>query len=243
MLQIKHLNKSYRDAQETHCILRELSLTIKQGESLSIQGASGSGKSTLLHLIAALDKPDNGQLLLHSSTEDSNPIDIVQFSEAEADRYRQQHIGLIFQKYNLIDCISVADNVYLPAKINKRVDKSYIQNLMQALDVERHQNKLPNQLSGGEQQRVAIARALSHKPKMLLADEPTGNLDSKNSDIVSQLLVDTCHTLQTTLLMVTHSNKVAQLTQGKFMLEDGQLVETLSNEQDADTLSDNLHNG
>ncbi|SIS69434.1 ABC transporter ATP-binding protein [Neptunomonas antarctica] len=224
MLQINTLSKSYIDADETRFILCDLTLKIEQGESLSIQGASGSGKSTLLHLIAALDKPDAGQLLLHKT--DSDWCDIAQFSESEADLYRQQHIGLIFQKFNLIDCISVADNVYLPARINKQVDAPYIQHLMQVLDITRHQHKFPHQLSGGEQQRVAIARALSHKPKMLLADEPTGNLDSKNSDIVSRLLVETCRTHNTSLLMVTHSHKVAQLTQRQFVLEDGQLVET-----------------
>lgn len=223
MLKINNLSKSYIDADETRYILRELKLNIRRGESLSIQGASGSGKSTLLHLIAALDKPDIGQLLLNKSV--GNCLDIAQFSESEADLYRQQHIGLIFQKFNLIDCISVADNVYLPARINKQVDDSYIQHLMKVLGIARHQHKLPNQLSGGEQQRVAIARALSHKPKMLLADEPTGNLDSKNSDLVSQLLVETCLAQNTTLLMVTHSRKVAQLTQRQFLLEDGQLVE------------------
>lgn len=228
MLQINKLSKSHIDADETHIILRELTLKIEQGESLSIQGASGSGKSTLLHLIAALDKPDTGQLMLQHASNDKELRDIAQFSESEADLYRQQYIGLIFQKFNLIDCISVADNVYLPAKINKQVDATYIQHLMQVLDIARHEHKLPNQLSGGEQQRVAIARALSHKPKMLLADEPTGNLDSKNSDLVSHLLVDTCLAHNTSLLMVTHSHKVAQLTQRQFVLEDGQLLETLN---------------
>lgn len=238
MLKINNLCKSYIDADEIQYILREVRLNIAQGESISIQGASGSGKSTLLHLIAALDKPDKGQLLLNKS--DGNFLDIAQLSESEADLYRQQHIGLVFQKFNLIDCISVADNVYLPARINKQVDDPYIQSLMKVLGITRHQHKLPSQLSGGEQQRVAIARALSHKPKMLLADEPTGNLDSKNSDLVSHLLIETCQAQNTTLLMVTHSQKVAQLTQRQFLLEDGQLIEILNSTQTS-LASDQLH--
>lgn len=227
MISIQNLSKSYLDAGEPRQILDNLSLKIPQGESISIQGASGSGKSTLLHLLAALDKPDTGHIFVEaksSNIEQDSPQDIVTFSESKADQYRQRQIGLIFQKFNLIDCISVAENVYLPAKINRRIDQKYIEGLMGALGVLRHQHKLPNQLSGGEQQRVAIARALSHKPRLLLADEPTGNLDSKNSDNVSQLLVDTCAENNTTLVMVTHSEKVAKLTQEQYRLHNGKLV-------------------
>jgi putative ABC transport system ATP-binding protein len=228
MISIKNLSKSYLDGGTHHQILTELSLDIGQGQSISIQGASGSGKSTLLHLMAALDKPDKGRILIESEAshegQPGSPLDIVTFTEKQADQYRQQDIGLIFQKYNLIDCITVQDNVYLPPNIKQSIDRVYIHGLMASMDILRHSHKLPHQLSGGEQQRVAIARALSHKPRVLLADEPTGNLDQGNSEQVSQLLVDTCASNQITLILVTHSEKVARLTQQQYRLDNGQLV-------------------
>lgn len=239
MLALENLKKSYTDAGEKHTILNNVNLIINAGDIISIQGASGSGKSTLLHLLAALDKPDSGKILLTQSltgslskselleSEPSKPghheQDVTQFTERQADEYRQSQVGLIFQRFNLIDCISVMENIMLPAKITGKVDHEYIQMLLKALDIQKHKNKLPNQLSGGEQQRVAIARGLSHQPPLLLADEPTGNLDSKNSDSVSQLLVDTCKQLNTALLMVTHSEKVAMLTEQQWYLDDGRL--------------------
>jgi putative ABC transport system ATP-binding protein len=139
-------------------------------------------------------------------------------------------IGIVFQKYNLIDVITVKENIYLPAQLNaqkgKPVDTDYITQIMEELGILTHADKLPNQLSGGEQQRVAIARALSHKPALLLADEPTGNLDSKNSEIVSRLLIDTCIQHQTTLILVTHSERVAALTRQQVFLKQGRLVST-----------------
>jgi len=225
MLALKNLKKSYTDAGERHTILNNINLTINAGDSISIQGASGSGKSTLLHLLAALDKPDSGEILLNNSQQPNQGNDITQFTEKEADAYRQFRVGLIFQKFNLIDCITVMENVMLPAKITGKVQGEYIQELLDALDIHRHINKLPSQLSGGEQQRVAIARGLSHQPPLLLADEPTGNLDSKNSDLVSHLLVTTCKKLNTALVMVTHSQKVALLTQQQWYLDDGRLTQ------------------
>jgi len=223
MLALKNLKKSYTDAGEKSNILNNVNLTINAADSISIQGASGSGKSTLLHLLAALDKPDSGEILLTNSQVGSE--DITQFTERQADEYRQFQVGLIFQKFNLIDCITVMENIMLPAKITGKVEHEYIQELLNALGIRRHINKLPHQLSGGEQQRVAIARGLSHQPPVLLADEPTGNLDSKNSDLVSQLLVDTCKKLNTALVMVTHSEKVALLTQQQWYLDDGSLTQ------------------
>jgi putative ABC transport system ATP-binding protein len=225
MLALKNLKKSYTDAGEQHTILNNINLTINAGDSISIQGASGSGKSTLLHLLAALDKPDSGEILLNNSQQLNQGNDITQFTEKQADAYRQFRVGLIFQKFNLIDCITVMENVMLPAKITGKVQGEYIQELLDALDIHRHINKLPSQLSGGEQQRVAIARGLSHQPPLLLADEPTGNLDSKNSDLVSHLLVTTCKKLNTALVMVTHSQKVALLTQQQWYLDDGRLTQ------------------
>jgi putative ABC transport system ATP-binding protein len=237
MLALKNLKKNYTDAGESRSILSNVNLTISAGDSISIQGASGSGKSTLLHLLAALDKPDSGEILFTTAGDSphnthknchqaqNQHVDITQFSEQQADRYRQFQVGLIFQKFNLIDCITVMENVMLPAKITGKVHDEYIQELLDVLDIHRHINKLPNQLSGGEQQRVAIARGLSHQPPLLLADEPTGNLDNRNSDLVSQLLVDTCKNLNTALVMVTHSEKVALLTQQQWYLDDARLTQ------------------
>lgn len=229
MINIENISKSYTDAGEKRLILDNLNLSFKQGESLSIQGASGSGKSTLLHLLAALDKPDSGKITVSTQFGQYN---LVSFSQAQADDYRKHQVGLIFQKFNLIDCISVWDNIMLPIQISQvkkgatspdSNNEQYIDGLLTSLDIYKHRDKLPHQLSGGEQQRVAIARGLAHKPPLLLADEPTGNLDGKNSDIVSQLLVETCKAQNTALLMVTHSEKVARLTEQQWYLENSAL--------------------
>ncbi len=232
MLKIVNISKSFEDGTAQQKILDRLSFVIEAGKSVSIRGASGSGKSTLLHLLAALDKPDEGQILLggviRSDTTNNITNDITALSESQADNYRMSTIGIVFQRYNLIDVVSVLDNIYLPARLNaingRSVDVGYIDTIIEALGVSKHINKLPNQLSGGEQQRVAIARALAHKPKLLLADEPTGNLDNKNSDIVSRLLIDTCAQLKTTLVLVTHSERVAKLTDQQVFLSEGRLV-------------------
>jgi putative ABC transport system ATP-binding protein len=244
MLQIVNISKSFEDGTTQQKILDRLSFAIEAGKSVSIRGASGSGKSTLLHLLAALDKPDEGKILLSEESQlDANNMstnsvsqdlgtNITALSESQADSYRMSTVGIVFQKYNLIDVISVLDNIYLPARLNaingRPVDANYINSLIEALGVSKHVNKLPNQLSGGEQQRVAIARALAHKPRLLLADEPTGNLDNKNSDIVSRLLIDTCAQLKTTLVLVTHSEKVAKLTDQQVFLSEGRLVHEAS---------------
>ena len=236
MLKIVNISKSFEDGTAQKKILDRLSFAIEAGKSVSIRGASGSGKSTLLHLLAALDKPDEGQILLggvlRSDTTNNITNDITALSESQADNYRMSTIGIVFQRYNLIDVVSVLDNIYLPARLNaingRPVDVGYIDTIIEALGVSKHINKLPNQLSGGEQQRVAIARALAHKPKLLLADEPTGNLDNKNSDIVSRLLIDTCAQLKTTLVLVTHSERVAKLTDQQVFLSEGRLVSEAS---------------
>jgi putative ABC transport system ATP-binding protein len=236
MLKIVNISKSFEDGTAQQKILDQLSFVIEAGKSVSIRGASGSGKSTLLHLMAALDKPDEGQILLggvlRSDTTNNITNDITALSESQADNYRMSTIGIVFQRYNLIDVVSVLDNIYLPARLNaingRPVDVGYIDTIIEALGVSKHINKLPNQLSGGEQQRVAIARALAHKPKLLLADEPTGNLDNKNSDIVSRLLIDTCAQLKTTLVLVTHSERVAKLTDQQVFLSEGRLVSEAS---------------
>jgi putative ABC transport system ATP-binding protein len=213
MLKIVNISKSFEDGTAQQKILDRLSFVIEAGKSVSIRGASGSGKSTLLHLLAALDKPDEGQILLGGVL-------------------RSDTTNNITNDITALSVVSVLDNIYLPARLNaingRPVDVGYIDTIIEALGVSKHINKLPNQLSGGEQQRVAIARALAHKPKLLLADEPTGNLDNKNSDLVSRLLIDTCAQLKTTLVLVTHSERVAKLTDQQVFLSEGRLVSEAS---------------
>lgn len=225
MLEITNLYKSYVEAGQSRVILNNLSITLEQGHSLSIQGSSGSGKSTLLHLIAGLDKPDSGTITITGNNRPT--LNIHDLEEHQADNYRKTIIGIIFQRFNLIDCINVIDNISLPAKLNKpenkQIDNAYISNLIAVLGLSTLQKKMPTELSGGEQQRVAIARALSHKPAMVLADEPTGNLDNATSNTVSDLLYSTCKSLNTSLIVVTHSPSVANMANNKVYLSNGKL--------------------
>ena len=225
MLEINNLYKTYIEAGKARTILNNLCLSLEQSVSMSIQGSSGSGKSTLLHLIAGLDHPDSGSIEVKVAQQ--KPLAIHNLKERQADEYRKSQIGIIFQRFNLIDCINVIDNVSLPAKLNKKVngdiDHDYIDYLLNVLGLSKLQNKLPNELSGGEQQRVAIARAIAHKPSLVLADEPTGNLDSDTSNRVSDLLYCTCEKMNTSLIVVTHSATVANMATKKVFLDNGQL--------------------
>lgn len=217
MIHARQICKSYQDGDQRQSVLCDLDLSLPCAGQMSIQGESGSGKSTLLHMLAGLDKPGSGQLRV-------NQQDLTTMGERQADDYRRSTVGLIFQRFNLIDCLTVYDNLCLPARLNNNLDSGYIAQLLDELGIAQHSKKLPNQLSGGEQQRVAIARALSHKPALLLADEPTGNLDHKNSSKVAKLLYAQCHRLQTSLVVVTHSSAVAALAQEHYLMQDGKLV-------------------
>lgn len=217
MIHAHKICKTYQDGDRRQVVLSELDVNLPPGGQMSIQGESGSGKSTLLHMLAGLDKPDSGQLTV-------NQLDLTTIGERQADHYRRSTVGLIFQRFNLIDCLSVYDNLCLPARLNNNLDSGYIAQLLDALGIAQHSKKRPNQLSGGEQQRVAIARALSHKPALLLADEPTGNLDNKNSSKVAKLLYEQCLRLQTSLVVVTHSSAVAALAEQHYLMKDGKLM-------------------
>jgi len=227
VLRLIDICKSYIGANSPSLILDNVSFELSYGNSMSIQGPSGCGKSTLLHLIAALDRPDSGKILLSTniSGDEASPIAIENFSETQADQYRRQKLGMVFQRFNLIDCISVLENISLASRLNGALDQAYINELMERLNITEHISKLPTQLSGGEQQRVAIARALAHKPQLILADEPTGNLDEENSALVSQLLFDTCQQFNTTLIVVTHSPKVAEQASRQLYMQQKQLIE------------------
>jgi putative ABC transport system ATP-binding protein len=217
MIDVNNLSKSIIDGTKVKLILEDVSFSVGQGKSLSITGESGAGKSTLLHLLAALDKPDSGHIMVNNLALDKD------LKEKQADNYRKNQLGMVFQQFNLIDCLSVWDNVSFTARINGVYDPGHIEHLLEQLDVIQHRHKLPVELSGGEQQRVSIARALTHRPKVVLADEPTGNLDDKNSALVSALLFSLCQSTQTSLVIVTHSQEVASQADTHLRLSNGRL--------------------
>lgn len=212
MLKLVNLQKSFGDIQ----ILRDLSLELEAGCSASIRGASGSGKSTLLSLIAGFELPDNGTIHIDDVT-------LPFATDKAADAFRRTHLGVVFQSFNLLDCLSVRDNIAFTARLKGNQDSDYQRMLMDSMAIGHLADKLPQQLSGGEQQRVAIARALAHKPSLVLADEPTGNLDEDTSEQVADTLYAQCRALNTTLIVVTHSHDVAEKAQRPLWLTHGQL--------------------
>ncbi|RKF15946.1 ABC transporter ATP-binding protein [Alginatibacterium sediminis] len=219
MLEIKDLSKIYADTQNVS-VLKSLSLELKQGQSLAITGASGCGKSTLLHLIAGLDSFDSGEINLAG-------LNLSQASSPQLDSLRRQDLGIVFQRYNLIDSLSVWDNACFSLAINPHLDTGLglkrVEKLLQLLQISELKNRYVHQLSGGQQQRVAIARALAHQPKLLLADEPTGNLDEETSEQVSNALFELCQHEQTALIVVTHSQSIADKAQHRLQLHLGHL--------------------
>ena len=212
MLNLKNLQKSFGDIQ----ILRDLSFTLESGNSASIRGASGSGKSTLLSLIAGFELPDGGTIHIDDVT-------LPFASDNAADAFRRDHLGVVFQSFNLLDCLNVWENIAFTARLKGNHDKDFQRTLMNDMAIAHLSEKLPHQLSGGEQQRVAIARALVHKPSLVLADEPTGNLDEETSEQVANTLFAQCRALNTTLIVVTHSHEVAEKADVPLWLHHGQL--------------------
>jgi putative ABC transport system ATP-binding protein len=228
MIQVSGLIKQITDGHSSKNILDNLDFYLKATQSVAISGDSGSGKSTLLNILAALDAPDKGEVQVAG-------IMLNSMSEVQADQFRKKHLGIVFQQFNLIDCLSVWDNITFPARLNGLPIGKYHDDLLEQLGLCSHKNKLPVNLSGGEQQRVAIARALSHKPCLVLADEPTGNLDDNNSQLVSELLFGLCKKLGLTLVVVTHSPKVAAFADSRLLLQQG-CLHTLPN-QTSNTVS------
>jgi len=219
MLRTSGLAKTYGMNDTAVKALKPTELEIKEGEFVAIVGPSGSGKSTLLHLLAGLDKPSAGKVFI-------NDQDIYELSENELSRYRRQNIGFIFQAFNLIPILSAEENIKLPVLMDgKKVDEGYIHELMDVLDIKERRKHLPGELSGGQQQRVSIARALANKPSIIFADEPTGNLDSKNSKEVLQLLKSTIEKYNQTLIMITHDGSIAQMADRIITISDGMIVE------------------
>jgi putative ABC transport system ATP-binding protein len=219
MIRIKNLYKTYLDGNVKKSILNGVSCTLPKGQSFAITGESGCGKSSLLNILSTLDTADSGEVWI----DDKN---LIGMSEKQSNLYRKQQIGIIFQRFNLIDCLSVRDNIELPAKLSHKLDCTYLDKLIRALGLTELLTKLPAFLSGGEQQRVAIARALSHKPSIVFADEPTGNLDDKNSEVVADLLFELCNEFQTTLVLVTHSSALAKRAHFTGELLNGRLETT-----------------
>lgn len=218
LLRTKYLTKTYGVKETEVKALKPTDLTIEKGEFTVIVGPSGSGKSTLLHLLAGLDKPSAGQVFI-------NDIDIYSMSERELSRFRRRNVGFIFQFFNLIPILSVEENIKLPLLMDgKKIDEAYINEIMETLDIKNRKNHLPGEISGGQQQRTSIARALANKPSIIFADEPTGNLDSKNSNEVLDLLTMSIKKYNQTLVMITHDPNIASRADRVITIADGEIV-------------------
>ena len=218
VLETKDLKKYYGSGDTQVKALDGVDLTVESGEFVAIVGTSGSGKSTLLHMLGGLDRPTGGSVLVEGR-------DIFALKDEELTIFRRRKIGFVFQSYNLVPVLSVYDNIVLPIQLDGgRVDEAYVNQVIEALGLEQMLDRLPNQLSGGQQQRVAIARALATKPAILLADEPTGNLDSRTSQDVLSLMKTTGQKFAQTMVMITHNEEIAQLADRIVRIEDGRIV-------------------
>ncbi|CEO15069.1 ABC transporter ATP-binding protein [[Clostridium] sordellii] len=217
MLDIISLNKIYGKGDNKVQALKDINLSIEKGKFTAIIGPSGSGKSTLLNCIAGLDNISSGKVFLEGK-------DISILNDNSLSKLRSEEFGFIFQSFNLIPVINVYENIILPISIDdKKVDKEHIDNIIDKLGLKDKINKFPNELSGGQQQRVAIARALANKPKIIFADEPTGNLDSKTTDEVMNLLNSCVEEFGQTLVMITHNNEIAKMADVCIEIRDGKV--------------------
>lgn len=217
ILVVENLKKYYEMGETTVKALDGINLAIEQGEFLAVVGTSGSGKSTLLHMLGGLDVPTSGKIIV-----DGN--DISKMSKDELTIYRRRKIGFVFQNYNLLPLMNVYENIVLPIKLDGiKPDNKYIDELLEMLGLDKKKYAMPNQLSGGQQQRVALARALATKPAIILADEPTGNLDSHTSQDVLGLIKITSERFAQTVVMITHNEEIAQMADRIIRLEDGKI--------------------
>ena len=218
ILQTQALKKYYGSGDTLVKALDGVDLSVEEGEFVAIVGTSGSGKSTLLHMLGGLDRPTSGTVTVEGKN-------IFSLKDEALTIFRRRKIGFVFQAYNLVPVLSVYDNIVLPIQLDGgRVDRGHIQGIIRALGLEARLNSLPGQLSGGQQQRVAIARALATKPAILLADEPTGNLDSATSQDVLSLMKTMSRTFRQTMVMITHNEEIAQLADRIVRIEDGRIV-------------------
>ena len=214
LLRVENLSKSYGKGEAKVDALKNINLSIKKGEFIAIVGPSGSGKSTLLHLLGGVDKPTSGNVFI-------NDINIYDLKEKDLAIFRRRNVGLIYQFYNLIPVLTVKENILLPAELdNRKIDKEYLEDLLKTLDLKERENHLPSELSGGQQQRTSIGRALINRPSIVLADEPTGNLDSKNSKEIVELLKVSVKKYNQTLIMITHDTNIALQADRVITIED-----------------------
>ena len=218
ILEVKNLCKNYGKREILVKALNDVSFKVDKGEFIAIVGASGSGKSTLLHIIGAVDKPTSGKVYMSN-------IDVFSQKDDQLAVFRRQKVGLIYQFYNLIPILNVLENITLPIELDrKKVDKEYLSELVDILGLKNRINHLPNELSGGEQQRVSIARALMTKPDVILADEPTGNLDSKASLEILKLLKLCNQKYNQTIIMITHDENLSKMANRIITMKDGQII-------------------
>ena len=218
ILETKDLKKVYGSGEAEVRALDGIDLTVNDGEFVAIIGSSGSGKSTLLHMLGGLDRPTSGTVTVDGQ-------DLSALKEEELTIFRRRKIGFVFQSYNLVPVLSVWENIVLPVELDGgNLDKTYIDQIVQTLGLDNKLENLPNTLSGGQQQRVAIARALAAKPAIILADEPTGNLDSRTSQDVMGLLKITSERFSQTIVMITHNEELAQMADRTIRIEDGRIV-------------------
>ena len=218
ILETQGLTKIYGSGETAVHALRGVDLTVENGEFVAIVGTSGSGKSTLLHMLGGLDRPTAGKVLVDGQ-------DIFAFKDEALTIFRRRRVGFVFQSYNLVPMLSVYENIVLPIQLDgAKVDEDYVREVIRTLGLSDRLHSLPAQLSGGQQQRVAIARALAAAPAIILADEPTGNLDGKTSQDVLSLLKVTSRKFAQTIVMITHNEEIAQLADRVVRVEDGRVV-------------------
>ena len=218
ILEAKNVRKYYGKGENQVKAVDDISLSIQEGEFVSIVGTSGSGKTTLLNLLGGLDYADSGEILIDRQL-------IAGMKDEALTVFRRRKIGFIFQNYNLVTMMNVYKNITLPIRLDgNKVDEAFIEKIAGKLGIEKKLKAMPNQLSGGQQQRVAIARAIASKPAIVLADEPTGNLDSKTSEEVMGLLKMTSREFHQTIIMITHNEEIAQLADRIIHIEDGKIV-------------------
>ena len=218
ILKVEHLVKQYGKGDNAVLAVNDISFSVEQGEFVAIVGSSGSGKSTLLHLLGGVDRPTSGKVYIQGE-------DIYSLNSDKIAIFRRRQVGLIYQFYNLIPILNVKENITLPCELDGRTpDKSELDELINTLGLKDRVTHLPNQLSGGQQQRVSIGRALINHPAILLADEPTGNLDSRSSDEIVELLKLSNQKYNQTIVMITHNLEIAKMADRILRIEDGRLV-------------------
>ncbi len=217
ILRTEQLSKIYGEGENEVHALDHVSLAVKEGTFLAVVGSSGSGKSTLLNMLGGLDRPSEGEVFVRGKK-------IFEMNDEELTIFRRRNIGFVFQDYNLIPILNVYENIVLPIELDgSMIDKKYIDTILRTLGLQKKLTSMPNQLSGGQQQRVAIARALASKPAIILADEPTGNLDSRTGMDVISLLKVTSLEFHQTIVMITHNEEIAQMADDIIRIEDGKI--------------------